>query len=79
MSSFFCCKTWIDIQDLTRNVRHVGSRLFLMPMGGGGRSAAAQTANSVSLTSESWLGREPSYQECQDAMGKVKGIFDNGC
>jgi hypothetical protein len=55
------------------------SRLFLMPMGGGGRSAAAQTANSVSLTSESWLGREPSYQECQDAMGKVKGIFDNGC
>jgi hypothetical protein len=55
------------------------SRLFLMPMGGGGSSPAAKSANSVPLTSESWLGRDPSYQECQDAMGKLKGIFDNGC
>jgi hypothetical protein len=55
------------------------SRLFLMPMGGAGKGAAARAANSVSLTSESWLGREPSYQECQDAMGKMEAIFDNGC
>jgi hypothetical protein len=55
------------------------SRLFLMPMGGGGKGAAAKAANSVPLTSESWLGREPSYRECQDAMDKAGGIFDNGC
>lgn len=54
------------------------SRLFLMPMGTG--AAAAKAARgTVTLKSESWLGREPAYDECQGEMGRVKGIFDNGC
>lgn len=37
--------------------------------------------NSLTLTSESWLLREPSTQECIADMSKKRGgaIFDNGC
>jgi hypothetical protein len=51
------------------------SRLFMLPLGGGGD----KTANSVTLTSESWLGREPAYDECRQEMIRMKGIYDNGC
>lgn len=54
------------------------SRLFLIPFGRPDKSAN-KSANSVTLTSESWLGREPSYKECLDQLGKKHGIIDNGC
>jgi hypothetical protein len=50
------------------------SRLFILPMG---RANAASSANMLTLTAESWLGREPSNSECvQDLAGKD---YDNGC
>jgi hypothetical protein len=54
------------------------SRLFAVPLG---KSTAApgQSVNTVTLTSESWLGRETSYEECAEEMTARKGIFDNGC
>jgi hypothetical protein len=57
-------------------------RLFILPLAG--LSAQSQQGfttdvNSLTLTSESWLGREPTYSECSDDMGKLKGIYDNGC
>jgi hypothetical protein len=70
------------------------SRLFLIPLGrstaGGGGGAARGPAsggrgrdvNGVTLTSESWLGREPNFDECgTDMSRKLSGIaiFDNGC
>ena len=55
------------------------SRLFLMPMGTGSGAAASSAASSVTLKSESWLGREPSYVDCQGDIGSKDGIFDNGC
>ncbi len=67
------------------------SRLFLIPLAG--RSSPSQSSetpdsvNFLTLTSESWLGKEPSYEECTDALSKVAGgtgggkkvLFDNGC
>lgn len=37
--------------------------------------------NELTLTSESWLGREPSTLECEMELGKKLGgvTFDNGC
>jgi hypothetical protein len=37
--------------------------------------------NLLTLTSESWLGREPSTEECIDDVFKKRGgaLFDNGC
>ena len=55
------------------------SRLFLLPMGTGSGAAASRSSSSVILKSESWLGREPSFVDCQGDMGAKKGIFDNGC
>lgn len=63
------------------------SRLFLIPFGGssqgtgggGANNVGGKTANSVTLTSESWLGKEPSDEECQTELGKYDGIVDNGC
>jgi len=46
------------------------SKLFMIPLGNDPR------ANSIELESESWLGREPSFLECQKI---VRGIIDNGC
>jgi hypothetical protein len=55
------------------------SRLFLIPMGGFGATAGSSSANSVTLTSESWLGHETSDEDCASQLGQVKGIYDNGC
>jgi hypothetical protein len=55
------------------------SRLFLLPFGTAAGAAAAASASSVTLKSESWLGREPAYNDCQQDIGAKKGIFDNGC
>lgn len=54
------------------------SRLFLIPMGG---SSAEDNVNSLTLTSESWLGRDVSYGECiEDLDKRVKAVvIDNGC
>lgn len=58
-------KAWMD------GVRYTfRSRLFLAPLGGA-------SANGVTFTSEAWLGREPSYEECISAMRGA--VFDNGC
>lgn len=54
------------------------SRLFLVPMGFGGVAGSGST-NSVTLTSESWLGHETSDEDCASQLGQVKGIYDNGC
>mgnify|MGYP000331888638 CR=1 FL=1 len=56
------------------------SKLFVLPMAGSGKAGASSgdTQNAVTLTSESWLGRDPSDDECRSDMGK-KGILDNGC
>jgi len=44
-------------------------------MGGG------TSIHLLDLVSESWLGREPSYQECvQDLRTKTgQAVIDNGC
>jgi hypothetical protein len=55
------------------------SKVFVIPFGRAGRDAGGGGANRLTLTSESWLGRDPSYSECQGEMDRVKGIFDNGC
>ncbi len=53
------------------------SRLFMMPFAGsrGGKDPS----NQLQLQSESWLGRDPSVQECQAYMNRVGGLIDNGC
>jgi hypothetical protein len=56
------------------------SRLFLLPMGkDGGAKGGKKSVNEVTLTSESWLGREPTHDECKTEMGKYPGYWDNGC
>lgn len=53
------------------------SRLFILPLGG---KRGSDTVKSVKLTSESWLGREPTTDECVAEMSsRGGGIFDNGC
>ncbi len=49
------------------------SRLYLLPLAG---RFDRSLQNFVKLTSESWLGKEPSAEECRRA---IKGIYDNGC
>jgi hypothetical protein len=58
------------------------SRLFLMPLAG----KSSPNVNSLTLTSESWLGKEPSYEECVKELSRFGGagggkrvLFDNGC
>ncbi len=55
------------------------SRLFAVPLGRSSGTGGGGSVNVVTLTSESWLGREPSYEECAEEMSERKGIFDNGC
>jgi hypothetical protein len=56
------------------------SKLFLIPLGGSSASSGSgSSVNQVTLTSESWLLREPSDEDCQTQLGKVSGIYDNGC
>ena len=52
------------------------SRLFGMPLGRA--SASDPKAGYLTLTSESWLGRSPTYEECRGAM-KKEWLIDNGC
>ena len=53
------------------------SRLFMMPFPGS--DAGKGSDNTLMLQSESWLGREPSVDECKSYMTSVKGYYDNGC
>ncbi|MBN21628.1 MAG: hypothetical protein CL678_10115 [Bdellovibrionaceae bacterium] len=57
------------------------SKLFAFPGGGALDSGERDPANVVTLTSESWLGRETSYDECMEYMRTfdVKVVLDNGC
>lgn len=52
------------------------SRLFVIPFGMGGD---ASSVNQVTLQSESWLGRERSYEDCINEMEKRSPVWDNGC
>ncbi len=54
------------------------SRLFVLPIGRPGATPDASKGQAI-LTSESWLGRDPTYQECMATMGQLKGQIDNGC
>lgn len=50
-------------------------KLFLMPLFGRETDQGA----GMQLTSESWLGRETTYDECVDAITQMGGFSDNGC
>ena len=54
------------------------SKLFMIPMAGPGKKDST-SVNSVTLTSESFLGREPPDDECRNMIGQVMGLYDNGC
>ena len=54
------------------------SRLFVLPIGRPGATPDASKGQAV-LTSESWLGRDPTYQDCLATMRELKGQIDNGC
>ena len=51
------------------------SRLHLLPSS----APNAGGQKGLVLTSESWLGREPSQSECQTYMQTKGGAYDNGC
>lgn len=59
------------------------SRLFVRLFGSTPNASAngpvRQEPGSVTLTSESWLGREPTVSECETEMRQLKGQVDNGC
>jgi hypothetical protein len=59
------------------------SNLFIIPLAGFGRNASSgannRSVNSVTLTSESWLGKDPSEADCKADMGKGSWFWDNGC
>lgn len=52
------------------------TKLFFFGLGGG-----PALEDGLKLTSESWLGREPTHDECVDFLTNQTGgaIFDNGC
>jgi len=54
------------------------SRLFVLPVGRPGVAPDASKGQAV-LTSESWLGRDPTYDDCLRTMRQLKGQIDNGC
>jgi hypothetical protein len=57
------------------------SRLFVLPIGKPGATPDASKGQAI-LTSESWLGRDPTYEDCKkflESMSPLKGQFDNGC
>lgn len=69
-----------DNQDFSwmQGVRYTfKSKLFLLPLSGAGKTS--DSVNSITLTSESWLGRERAEDECRADMGAQEWIFDNGC
>lgn len=61
-------------------------RMYMVPLVPGAKRGKA---NKVTLQSESWLGRDPSEQECLDNLrdrmsrsgvgGLNSALFDNGC
>lgn len=57
------------------------SRLFLLPLGKttAGGANGLKGDGQLELTSESWLGREPTYKECATLMQGQSWKFDNGC
>lgn len=60
------------------------SRLYMIPIL---KSKTAAQGNSVELESQSWLGREPTEEDCRAYLGQrqnkhdIKGelLVDNGC
>lgn len=76
-----------DANSWLQGVRYTfRSRLFVSLLGSSPQSTApapqGEVPGSVSLTSESWLGREPTESECQAEMGGLngaRGVLDNGC
>lgn len=59
------------------------TRLFWVPLNGSGTQNSGTNASyNWKLTSESWLGRDPTYVECRMYMSQGGGsgwIYDNGC
>ena len=56
------------------------SKLFLIPLAGSGRGSQRDpSVNTLTLTSESWLGREPTESDCMEAIRGFNGLIDNGC
>lgn len=43
-----------------------------------GKPSSGSTGD-IKLTSESWLGRSPTYEECRSFMEQKGYYFDNGC
>ena len=77
-----------DTNSWQQGVRYTfRSRLFVNLLGSKPKPAqsvqgASQEPGAVSLTSESWLGREPTESECQSEMSNLngaRGYYDNGC
>ncbi len=71
-------KSWLE------GVRYTfRSKLFLMALKPADTAASGpgsvDNEGGFQLTSESFLSRDPSYQECTTFMGTVAGEFDNGC
>jgi hypothetical protein len=73
-----------DANSWLQGVRYTfRSRLFVSLFGdrpgpGTAASGASQPPGTLSLTSESWLGREPTRSECEQEMSS-RGYVDNGC
>jgi hypothetical protein len=64
------------------------SRLFLLPLGANpsqgqngqnGQGPSGSKGNTLKLSSESWLGREPAENDCLSVLQPLEGIYDNGC
>lgn len=76
-----------DAKSWLQGVRYTfRSRLFVSLLGDKSDPASASATGPqlppgvISLTSESWLSREPTEQECRDEVeGQKEGVLDNGC
>jgi hypothetical protein len=71
-----------DANSWLQGVRYTfRSRLFVSLFGSKPNASVTdrQEPGSVTLTSESWLGREPTASECAEEMRRLKGEVDNGC
>ena len=54
----------------------------MMPLLRGDDLSEGETMQTIDLTSESWLGRDPSQEECLESISAAtggRGIVDNGC
>ncbi len=49
------------------------SRIFLIPLG------RSRKPGEITLKTESYLGREPTYNECEGLMNQNGWSYDNGC